>query len=322
MGCAVNLVVSCTSRKRYEVAPGLAVHEINAANLDARLRAWKDRLHQTASPEYPARRMYMGDHWSIASSIPFEAAEFGFRVQLWVCSAGYGLIDVDTPIKPYRATFTPGMEDYVASGLRTPIGATQAWWDGVCEHRLRHQQSIPRSLLALANLFPRTPIIVALSKDYLAAVESDLANLLDRRFFRDHLAIVSCGTDVRHPTWKHNLLPCDAAVVGTLGGALTSLNVRVVRSLFQTLNGKSVTVENLSRLAQSIKRSPRTIPIRKAVTDEDVARFIRSALNRRADFSKSRLLDDFRHRGKACEQKRFGEVYMKVRRELRLGAYA
>lgn len=322
MGCAVNLIVSCTSRKRYEVAPGLAVHEISAANLDARLRAWKNRLNQTKSPDHPARCMYMGDHWSTASSIPLEAAQFGLRVHLWVCSAGYGLIGADTPIKSYRATFTPGMEDYVASGLQTSMGATQRWWDGVCGYGLQHQPTVPRSISALADAFPRTPIVVALSKDYLAAVGRDLANLLGRSFFRDHLAIVSCGTDMKHPTWKNNLLPCDAAVVGTVGGALTSLNVRVVRSLFRDLNGKPITVENLARLAQAIRRSPRTTPTRKPVTDEEVARFIRSALSRRAEFSKNRLLDEFRGRGKACEQRRFGEVYLKVRRELQLGAYA
>ena len=77
MAHAVNLVVSCTNRKRYEMAPGLAVHEIDAANVNERIRAWKKRLSHVKSPEHPAQSMYMGDHWAIARSIPDDAAELG-----------------------------------------------------------------------------------------------------------------------------------------------------------------------------------------------------------------------------------------------------
>ncbi len=181
----------------------------------------------------------------------------------------------------------------------------------------------PGTVSGIAAAFPRTPILVALSSDYLKAVADDLAEVMVRPYFRDHLSIVSCGTPQPHAIWKHHLLPCNASLAGSLGGALTSLNARVARRLFHSLGKEELTVETLTKLADSIDRTAGgSTPSRIPRSDNEVAHFIRAHLAKFPSTSKTRLLQEFRGKGRACEQKRFGAIYARVRSELSAGMNA
>ena len=143
-----------------------------------------------------------------------------------------------TPIKAYRATFTRGEDDYVASGLPegehhpAPLVAT------VFAPIVSQQQTgDPRTISAIAAAFPRTPMVVALSADYLKAVTPDLEGVLARPYFRDHLVNRLVWNAPGSSIWKGQSAPLRCLIGRTrLGGALTSLNARVARRLFQNLN--------------------------------------------------------------------------------------
>jgi hypothetical protein len=312
MGHAVNLVVSCSNRKRYETAPGLAVRELVGSDVRTRLQTWRGRLKTVRAEEYPAAELYMGEHWSVVRDIPSDASDRGWNVRLWICSAGYGLIQPNTVIKSYQATFASGTEDSVA---KEPTGrkAAQTWWTGVCSYSFSGKQPFPRSFEALARAYPRTPLIVALSADYLHAVERDLLTVLQHSFFQRYLSIISCGTDSQHSSWNNNLLPCDGGLSGSLGGTFTSLNARVARFLFGFHANAGPTVDRLATLVGSIEKRTAPPQPRTPQSDLEVARYIREGLKKTPSVSKTKLLEEFRAAGKACEQKRFGELYMQLR---------
>ncbi len=310
MGRAVNLVVSCTNRKRYETAPGLAAHELAGSDVQTRLRAWKGRLKTVQAEKYPAEELYMGEHWSVVRNIPSEAGNRGWSVRLWICSAGYGLIQPGTHIHSYQAAFTPGTIDSVAPWNRR---AAQSWWKGVCSYTIPDKRDLPRSLSALALKYPRTPMIVALSADYLNAVEEDLRAVLDQTYFERYLSIISCGTRSQHRHWRNNLLPCNGGLSASLGGTLTSLNARVARFLLGFQAHTEPTVDHWSALVRSIENRTVALLSRTPQSDAEISRFIRAALKKTPPASKTKLLEDFRATGKACEQKRFGELYMRLR---------
>lgn len=310
MGRAVNLVVSCTNRKRYETAPGLSVRQLVGPDVQTRLRAWKDRLKAVQADKCPAEDLYIGEHWSVVRDIPSEAKKRGWNIQLWICSAGYGLIQPETHIHSYQAAFTPGGMDAVAPGGRREA---QDWWKGVCSLPIPDEQGFPRTLTTLALRFPRTPMIVALSADYLKAVEEDLRCVLDLAFFHRHLSIISCGTRRENSPWKNNLLPCDGGHSTVLGGTLTSLNARVARFLFGFQAHTEPTVDYWSSLVQSIEKRTAPPVCRAPQSDAKVSKFIRAALRNTPSASKTKLLEEFRATGKACEQKRFGELYIRLR---------
>jgi hypothetical protein len=310
---AVNLVVSCSNRKRHETAPGLTASELDGSDMQKRLRIWMGRLRTAKAEEYPAENLYMGEHWSVVRTIPQDVMDRGWKVRLWICSAGYGLIQPSTRIKPYQAAFSPAAKDYVARGS---IGhsAVQSWWAGVCSYAFSGEENFPRSLLALARAFPRTPLIVALSADYLSAVGADLLGVLQHDFFKHHLSIISCGTRGGDHHLNDNLLPCDGRLAANLGGTLTSLNARVARCLFRFQADAEPSVDHLAALIRSIEIRTKAPAPRAQQADVEVVRFIQERLKKTPLASKTRLLEEFRASGKACEQKRFGELYMQSRR--------
>ena len=304
---AINVIVSCTNRKRYPAPAGLAVRDLGGSDVAGRLRIWKARLRQVPANRYRANRLYIGDHWAVARQLPSRLAQAGLTARLWVCSAGYGLIRSDTLLKPYQATFAPGTDDCVVAGSTDRKAEARVWWQGVCAVRLGGEPT-PRTLAQLAATQSRTPMLVALSVDYLDAVADDLEEVLKRSFFREHLAIVSCGTEGQRSPWVANILPCDGMMAGALGGTLTSINVRIARHLLTALKGADPTVERLTTLARSIPRAT-SLPARQARSDRQVLAFIRSALRRTPPPSHSRLLREYREAGLACEQGRFANLY-------------
>jgi hypothetical protein len=319
---AINLVVSCTNRKKLPPSPELSVHQFNTLNFNARLNSWVANMQKIRTPTLKAEDMYLGDHWSIARSIPKESASRNLVVRLWICSAGYGLISPDTPIKPYRATFSKGQDDYVAVGLALddPEEASRQWWSRVCSSALEHPAG-PRSISELAEQFGNVPMLVVLSADYLMAIRDDLRRAVSLPYLKSHLSIISSGTPSDHPLWKDHLLPSGASLAGTLGGTLTSLNIRVARRLLETLDGAEPDTETLSRLCRSIKRKPLDVPRRRELTDEQIDQFVNSWLRKHPGTSKTPLLAALRRSGCACEQSRFGRIYssvVKCRTEVRV----
>lgn len=314
MGRAVNLVVSCTNRKRYETASGLTAHRLVGTDVQARLKTWKERLSSAPGEKYPAEDLYMGEHWSVVRDIVSVAGDQGWDVRLWICSAGYGLIRPTARIHSYQVTFASGIRDSVTAW---EDNAARKWWKGVCSYAIAGERGVPRSLTKLALVYPRTPMLVALSADYLNAVEEDLLSVVSHEYFRRHLAIVSCGTNGPALQWKNNLLPCDGSVSASLGGTFTSLNVRVARFLLQSPAPTDPTVGHWSALVGSLERETTARPSRTPQSDSEVSSFIRTALKRVPNASRSKLLEEFRKSGKACEQKRFGELYAGLRQEAR-----
>lgn len=198
---AINLVVSCTNRKRYETAPGLTARRLVGSDLQARLRIWKENLRTAPEEKYPAKDLYIGEHWSVVRDILSAAGNRGWDLRLWICSAGYGLIRPSARIHSYQVTFASGTKDSVTAWGRN---AVQKWWKGVCSCAIAGERGVPRSLAKLALEFPHTPMIVALSADYLNAVQEDLLTVLSYEYFRSHLAIISCGTK---PGASHSRVP-------------------------------------------------------------------------------------------------------------------
>lgn len=96
----VHLIVTCTRRKT--VAAGDAVFP-DERDLERAYGIWLERLAQArrGSPPMSAGELYTGQHWSRAAA---AAARKG--AEMWVISAGLGLLHVSDPVVPYEATFS------------------------------------------------------------------------------------------------------------------------------------------------------------------------------------------------------------------------
>jgi hypothetical protein len=238
-----------------------------------------------------------------------RAGDFGCIAEVWIVSAGYGLVPISANLESYSATFSPGSDDSVAQS-KFDQRDNQAWWGLLASWRNRDLQG-PRNLTELALQDTSSPMIVALSKTYLQAVLHDLADAAEAMGKKADLLLVSTGTP---PDGLEEVqLPCDARFLTSLGGSRTSLNARVADRIIATSDRHefdSAKVRNL--LQKDLDRSKDILRYdRRKQTDFEIQHWIRTRLNVGA-FSRSSLLRELRDTGFACEQRRFAGLYDEV----------
>lgn len=96
----LHLIITCTRRKT--VAAGNTVFPKEYDTVSS-YKAWLQMLGQALSkqPLMTAGEMYSGQHWQRAvKAIESTGAE------MWVLSAGLGLLQISDRVVPYEATFS------------------------------------------------------------------------------------------------------------------------------------------------------------------------------------------------------------------------
>jgi hypothetical protein len=316
MNPSVNILVTCTKRKRFAAPARLRLGAVGKGEPGDVARRWTDRLEQTNASKVHAASLYAGDHWQIAAGLPAAAAACGVKAGLWVLSAGYGLIAGSARVAPYSATFSVGHADEVLSRFKDHNpSAIRDWWASLSRWP-GPQPNDPRTITDLVIRNPRTPIVVIASPKYLAAIQDDL--LTARSVLADPatLIVVSAGARGRGPL-AESMIACSARLQAALGGALMSLNARVARCIIEKGPTYPWTLAGFQRLLEALPMDEAAgrSPARKAVTDEEVRVFVRNALNANPRARHTSLLREYRETGYACEQKRFGRLFKEVEQD-------
>jgi hypothetical protein len=307
---AINLISNCTARKKHIPDARVCLRSLEAMSESERLKRWLSRLHEMDNEAVcAAGDLYCGDGWS---SIQTAVAKFRKReaLNLWVASAGYGLLSSEDIVVPYSATFSAGQDDSVTAD-RDPAG-NQRWWNGLTK-RMSNTSRPVVSVSELARTFPSAPLLVGVSPDYLWAMMADLLAASKALFDPDLLVIVSAGTKKAGDLTPF-LLPCDARLEHRLGGARTSLNARIVAYILNRFSAEELRMPILQKHFKNIlSRAPeaRTYD-RKRMTENQVETFIRKALRKKPRASFSALLRGLRDSGMACEYKRFRQMFRAI----------
>jgi hypothetical protein len=150
----VHLIVTCTRRKTVSAGETVFPDEHDAGRAYG---IWMERLAQArrGSPPMTAGELYTGQHWSRAVA---AAARNG--AEMWVISAGLGLLHVSDTVVPYEATFTS-----------MPFCHSRQWESLTARPPADRRSASLRSLMQAR---PDDRFVVAASPVYLRAVESDL----------------------------------------------------------------------------------------------------------------------------------------------------
>jgi hypothetical protein len=245
--------------------------------------------------------MYAGEHWDIARRLTRHHP--GSR--LWVCSAGYGLVPAEAPIRPYSATFSGNHPDAIPGGKP----GARAWWASLAEWTGPVEE--PRSLVALARSAPTSRILVAVSAHYLSACRDDVLAAAENLVSPGELSIIAAGSK-HEPDLAPYMLPGDARLQHALGGSRLSLNVRIATALLRhgVTNHETMSehLRNLLAMQPALRRYNR-----HSMTDVQITGYIALQLLQEPAASCTRLLRRLRDSGNACEQSRFGLLYAQQR---------
>jgi hypothetical protein len=313
----LHIIVSCTERKRVPVPVELRLRLVAHVNVAVRADRWYRRLSAHTSPTVPATDLYGGDHWSVAKSLPHVAAANGFWSHLWVASAGYGLVPADAPLRSYSATFVGGHPDSVVSSTDGVAHSdfSRRWWARL-SGMTGPVRKAPRTIADIVRNDPRAYLVVVGSQDYVAAMEADLINAVDQASNPDRIIVISTPGRFTAGSLAHHLIPSDARLQRRLGGARTSLHVRVARKILAEAHEWDLSAELLRTHYKRVLAGSAEAPTfdRTRLSDEEVGRFIRSELDRSPDISCTQALRVLRGGGCACEQSRFKMIFHRVQK--------
>ncbi len=314
----LQIVVTCTKRKTQPIPAALKVRSLPKNTLPVRGAEWMERLTAAKGDRMAAGDIYCGDHWQMVKALIPIAEASGFKANIWICSAGYGLLSLNCKILPYSATFAPTHQDSVCRKITGKLSevAPQAWWRLLSEWE-GPTPVMPRRLAEIPRLYPRSAIWIVASEIYLHAIANDVKALATLVHERDRLSLFSAGTKSL-PGLTEYLLPLDARLQGLAGGARRSLNIRLARHALLGLQKPGTEYSSLKKaFARLIStQSAPVIPVRTRMTDHDVRQFIRTALRSDPRRAFSPLLRELRDKGFACESSRFASLFHDVQERI------
>ena len=257
--------------------------------------------------------MYVGENWRLVQALAVQVQKAGWSVDVWITSAGYGLLSRETPITPYSCTFADTSEDQVARGQ--PAGQrlqyNREWWSALTGLRAK-QEAAPTSLAALAERNPTATLLMLASPDYVRATHADLASAVERLRCPEQLSIITSGSGWCGDLLEDYILSIDERTRSALGGTMQGLHARAALNLLQSsaLGEPFTAAELRARYEAMVAETPRPEkPSRTPMTDEEVAAFLRAELAQQPKAGWTLLLRTLRKSGRACEQRRFRRLH-------------
>lgn len=304
-----QLVLSCTKRKRKDASTGNhRLREVPLASPAVRAAAWVEAV-SNAPTWGPARDLYVGEYWQAGLDLARASAR-RTQTEVYVLSAGLGLVHSAAAVPGYAATFTRAHPDSVVVGhVDGPSAERRAWWDALADWTGPGDRSGPRRLGDLAAT-PGAHLLVCAGPDYIDATGDDL-RAAHKVLGDERLVIVGSGDSPEglDDVW----VQCPGQLRMRFGGSMSSTSVRLARAMLEALSpqeriGARQAREFIATALKSTEALPRFD--RDRLSDDDVLAWIRSdAQAHPAMTNKSAALRRLRDDGRACEQSRFARLY-------------
>lgn len=337
----IHIIAGCTSRKRIPPTKELGLISPRV-NLEKRAADWWKNLNTYSSEDsdndakfqknygkIKASDLYIGSYWSSIRQLSSKASVSNFVTDLWIISAGYGLISSSDDIYSYSATFTPGDKNSVMNGagdVKKRAETLRKWWGLISDFQLP-QNSNPRKLSQLFRENSEDYFLIVASANYLTAVETDLLEGVKSLSSPENLVIIT-SKSFSNENLQKNIVAADARLQcsgdcaencqkhlvprGIRGAISAALAIKVIERVKE--NGFNA--PNIKEFIQDgIEKSPPLInPERTRVDDAQIRKFISQELDKFPSASCTSLLLKLRSDGLACEQKRFREIYQPIKR--------
>ncbi len=302
------VVTTCTDRKRHASVPSLQARSLPRGSLSELSAEWARRT-SGASPVGPAHSVYCGRAFREALN---GAADL--QADLWIISAGLGLISTTREIPSYSLTMSRRSPDSIGDKITDPHWTPSDW-----RRALIGYQSEPATIPSLLGADPKRTLLVALSEKYaeLLRDELDAVSEGDRKRLRLFgLRIESTLSPQLHDC----IMPFDRRLDGPdspIAGTLADFAQRALRhfcTLHLSRRADGASLEKDRRMVCEAIDSWRLpdIPSRLQKSDEE----IRGLIRRHWDVVQGRsgrmlrfLRDDLQV---ACEQGRFRRLFHEV----------
>lgn len=299
------ILTACTQRKRFVPHSLLSARNLEGGTLQDVSREWTVRLAQ-AERAATAGELYCGRSFVEAK----KAAQF-VRGDLYIASAGLGLLRSDDDAPAYNLTVSKGSPDCILDKLSGDHEASD-WWAAIATARAPFE-----AIEKTVGL-----IILALPSAYLKMIAPTLGQL--RQSVLERIRIIGVGRETSElsANLSNQFLPYDERLDGPqspIRGTKSDFASRAVRHFVEAVLEKAplASAETHAKVVRETL-APWDRPKAKSgirASDAELKSLIRDHWDRMEGKSTKvlRLLRD--ELNVACEQKRFARLATEVREE-------
>lgn len=303
----INLITTCTNGKHFGSGSILSLSQFSSGRTPSSvlINSWCNALNEAISTSATvyAEDLYKGGHWATAKAILTD-----YPVDLWVLSAGLGLLHHKDKVVPYRATFAVGYDESIPLYSQEYVGRSfhRTWWKEITSRSIFKSEH-PASILDLMKKNKKDYYVICGSPDYINAIELDIINgleylvdakkqllIITSKKINDRLTAYLFKTNQNMAQWlRCNMLMLNISVAKYIVKEFTSKKFNSLNELSQKL------VEELKELPErEVKKGIRRSP-------EEVRSFILKLMQQKPDLSATNALREFRNSGNSFEEKHF-----------------
>ncbi|EKH8025179.1 TPA: hypothetical protein OR518_003644 [Escherichia coli] len=210
-------MTSCAKGKNYFTSTSPVLETMLSTTPELLIEAWLNKLRKyTSEQAVSVIDLYRGAHWSCAKEILRTTP----NLDLWVISAGMGLLHCSERVIPYEATFN-----------MLPF-APSSWWETLTEATQGVRRSC--SIAQLMQTHPGDNFVISGSPVYVTAVERDINSGL--AFLINPLAQLTVVTSGGYKGMlEPYLVRSHAGMLNSLNANMVCLNIKLARSIIQNI---------------------------------------------------------------------------------------
>lgn len=303
----IRLITTCTNGKNSETNNTVDLSQFYSGQTSAKIliNSWCNAITEAlaTSKTTCAENLYKGGHWSTAKAILKQ-----HPVDLWILSAGLGLLHYKDQIMPYKATFAVGYKESIPLYSREFIGKSfhRTWWKEITNKSFFKSQH-PTSLKELMENNKKDFFIICGSPDYINAIELDVINGLEYLVDAKKQLLIITSKKINDKLMDY-LFKTNKKMAQWLSCNMLMLNISMAKFIINEFTSK--TLDSLSELSMHLTDELKNLPeceVRKGIrrNSDEVKAFILELIQRNPGVSATNALREFRDSGNSFEEKRF-----------------
>lgn len=307
----VIIVTSCTNRKKNTGEILTLDGAKHASSLASLVHDWVAEIASATQHEV-AVNLYKGRSFTEAK---LAAKEIG--ANLYVISAGHGLIHSNDRLPSYNLTVTASPDNELHRSLLRLKKTSSDWWQLLTQQFPEH-----RSLAALMNRMSNSMVLLAIPSPYLRLISQDLEGLKNEQVARLRIFTSEFGASELPKQLRSTVMPYDERLEGlpNFGGTRVDFAQRALRHFVRVLQGHLLPLESAKdKVVQAMNALVKPpLPKREKKSNAEIAELIEQNWER-LNGSSAALLRYLRDDALvACEQSRFVMLRNGVQAQLNL----